>query len=178
MVKVYLVGQISIDKPETYRWRKEFRDYFYKSEVFSSQLGEYTKISDDYWIDIVDPCDTLFNKKVLAANNGDDPNRLKAYKTKGIKILPSKDRGIVRWSDIGVANMNVFDPEKPLIGSFFELAWYYDSPEKTVIGIYDGDPMETINGGHPFIQDTVNVWVKDHIEAAKLIEFFFKRGVN
>jgi hypothetical protein len=177
MVKVYLVGQISIDYPITYQWRKEFRDYFYKSDIFSAQEGEYLPTKNG-WIDIVDPCDTLFNKSVLAKNNGDDPNRLKAYKTKGIKILPSKDRGIVKWSDIGVANMNAYDPKKPLIGSFFELAWYYDSPEKTVIGIYDGDPQEAINSGHPFVQDTVNTWVKDHIEAAKLIEFFFKRGVN
>ncbi len=65
------------------------------------------------------------------------------------------------------------DEEKPILGSFFELAWYYTMPEKTVIGIFDGDPNEAIQCKHPFVQEAVTTWVKTPKEACYLTLHYF-----
>jgi hypothetical protein len=112
----------------------------------------------------------------MKRNLKNDPNRFKVYKTLGIQLIVPKDKSYVMRSTIGMADMTQYDPDKPLIGTMFELAWYHNYPEKTVIGIYDGDPMDSIWSGHPFVQDTVKVWVRNHHEACETVRTYFGFG--
>lgn len=154
---IYLIGQISVDKSESYEWRKNIRRCFGNSSDWK----------------IIDPCNNGFNQAVLA-NAGGDPKRLKVYKTRGVELLVPKDYSYVKRSSMGICNMNHYDKKKPIIGTMFELAWYYVNPEKTVIGIFDGNPGEDVNCNHPFVRSAIDVWVKDEWEAAELAMHYYQ----
>jgi len=153
---IYLVGQISADNLETYEWRKRIRDHFVEEDIT-----------------IIDPCNSGFNRTVKDEFGGKDIERLEVYKSMGVDLLVPKDYKFVLESTICIANLNTYDPKKPLIGSFFELAWYYANPEKSVIGIYSGDRRKDINANHPFVRQAVTTWVKDEIDACELVRHFF-----
>jgi hypothetical protein len=157
-IKIYLVGQISIDKPITYEWRDNVRKHFADYEEF----------------EIIDPTANGFNiSKLAEAGKVEDRDRLKIYKTIGTDLLVSKDRGIVEYSTMAFANMNLYDEHKPMIGSMFELAWYYDNPTKPVIGIFDGDWENDIYCNHPFVRSSITRWVKTEQEACELCSYYF-----
>jgi hypothetical protein len=161
---IYLIGQISVDKEITYRWRQDVKKFFL--------------MDSDSQFDMIDPCDNEFNKQAKNFNgSGIDPHRLKVYKTKGINLIVPKDRSYVARSTGCIANMNHYDPNKKIIGTLFELAWYYDNPGKCVIGVFDGDPTTDEHCNHPFVAETVDVWCKDHMDAAQLLKDYYKRGV-
>jgi hypothetical protein len=156
MYTVYLVGQITAD-PLTYEWRKEVEDYF--------EINKHVKI--------INPCNSVFNQKALDNDDTEENGySKKSFRERGIALLPHKDREYVRKSNIAFVNLNMYSPEKPVIGSFFELAWYFDAPEKMVIGIFDGDPTKDFQCHHPFVKSTIHVWVKDTVKACKLLERF------
>jgi hypothetical protein len=162
--RIYLIGQISVDNKATYQWRQDVREYFKNSDCF----------------EMIDPCDNEFNNTVqnFGGELGpSDPHRLKVYKTKSIGLIVPKDHSYVLRSSGCIANMNHYDTDKKMIGTLFELAWYYQNPEKCVIGIYDGDPMSDEHCWHPFVRETVDVWCQDHMEAAKVLDFYYRRGV-
>jgi len=154
---IYLIGQISVDKKQSYEWRKNIRRCFGGNENW----------------EIIDPCNNGFNQEVLN-NAGGDPKRLKVYKTRGVDLLVPKDYSYVKRSTMGICNMNHYDKRKPVIGTMFELAWYYGNPEKTVIGIFNGDPKEDVNCNHPFVRSAVDAWVKDEWAAAELAMHFYQ----
>ena len=155
---VYLVGQISVDLPETYEWRREVRYYF----------------KDNDYIGIIDPCNNNFNQSMLKKYAHLDKDRLQVYGEQGIDILVSKDHSFVERSTIAIADMNIYDPQKAIIGSYFELAWYYTHPEKTVIGVYAGDREKNgLHTRHPFVNQSITTWVKTHKEACELIKYYF-----
>lgn len=159
--RIYLVGQVSVDKEITYQWRQDVRNFFkdYKSDF-----------------EMIDPCDNEFNKGVKNFNGSSSgPQRLKIYKTKGIGLIVPKNHSYVLRSTGCIANMNQYDKDKPMIGTLFELAWYYQNPEKCVIGVFDGDPNEDIYCNHPFIKETVDIWCKDHMEAAQILKDYYQR---
>lgn len=149
----YLVGQISPKYGITYNWRnyviKEMFDY-----------------SDQ--IDFINPCANKFNKEVLEKAEYAVTKDSRSF---GIDILPHKDYTFVLESDIALVNLNQYDPDKPLIGSFFELAWYFDSPEKTVIGF--AEDLNSYLCQHPFVQGAVSTWCKDVEEATYLLKKYF-----
>ena len=156
---VYLMGQISIKAPQTYYWRKIFREEFKRDDRFN----------------IIDPCNNYFNQSLLKEAQESKYKHCtikEACKIQGHGIIVPKDRLYVHISDIGIANLNIYDLNKPLIGTMFELAWYLDYPYKTVIGIYDGD-KEDIHIKHPFIQKAVTTWVTKGQEAVELIRDYF-----
>ena len=156
----YLVGQISMNN-ETYEWRKRVRDYFNELK-FRGQLE-----SNDIYI--IDPTASEFNKGY--AQTGCDENHCdkeqKPYA--GIDLLPAKDYRYVIDANIIIANLNHYTPERPIIGSYFELAWAYANPGKMIIGIYDGDPEQDFHCRHPFVWKTIQTWVKTENEACDLI---------
>lgn len=158
---IYLIGQISVDKKESYAWRKNVRRCFGNNDDF----------------DVIDPCNNGFNQAVLE-NAGGDPKRLKVYKTEGVELLVPKDYSYVQRSTMAFANMNHYDPKKPVIGTMFELAWYYDNPQKTVIGIFNGDPKEDVNSNHPFVRAAVDVWVQDEWDACELAMHYYQDIFN
>jgi hypothetical protein len=165
---IYLIGQISVEKEITYQWRQEVRKFFDPSKLSNANF------------EIIDPCDNEWNKEVsnFDGEKGEDPQRLKVYKSMGIGLIVPKDYSYVLRSTGCIANMNQYDPLKPTIGTLFELAWYYQNPEKCVIGVFDGDPTNDVYCNHPFVKETVDVWCKDHMEASKLLKDYYNRGVN
>lgn len=152
MQTFYLVGQISPKYAETYEWRKKVIDEM--------------QYSTD--IDFINPCANPFNQKVLEE---------KEYavrpdgRASGIDVLPSKDLTFCMRSNGAIVNMNQYDPDKPLLGSFFELAWYYMMPEKTVIAF--ADDLNSYLCQHPFVQKAVTTWVNNEDEATYVLKKYF-----
>jgi hypothetical protein len=181
--RIYLVGQISGYNPKSYEWRENVRKYFHNLEV-------------EGLFEIYDPCDNKFNQswKTLNGKATAEERKLRGEvlseslegkeegeilwitRTKGIGLLVPKDREFVRRADIILADMNHYDPNKPILGSFFELAWAYDAPAKSVIGIFDGNPKDNYICNHPFVKAAVDVWVKDEKSACILIEHYFTKA--
>ena len=156
MYTIYLIGQITAN-PATYQWRSEVEDYF----------------SDKDMVEIINPCNSRFNQEALTnSDTNEDGFSKKSFAEKGIPLLTHKDREFVRQSNIAFVNMNMYSPEKPIIGTFYELAWYFCAPEKMVIGIFDGDPTKDFQCYHPFVRETVQVWTQTPLEACKLLERF------
>lgn len=147
--KIYLIGQISFQAVETYLWRERVEN-----------LLPYDKF------EIFNPCKNEFNLEL----NKSVARLSDVYVENGIDILVPKDKSYVLNSDIAIANLNWYDEEKLVIGTLFELAWYHDHPEKTVIGICN-DENQMCN--HPFVKSVVTVWVKDETEACALILKYF-----
>lgn len=149
----YLVGQISPVYEITYKWRR----YVRKEMVnYEDQIG------------FIDPCSNPFNQKILNQKRYFDIKKKRSF---GIDVLPHKDYTFVLESDIAIVNMNQYDPDKPLLGSFFELAWYFAYPEKTVIGF--ADDLNSYLCQHPFVQGAVSTWCHDEVDAAYLLKKYF-----
>jgi nucleoside 2-deoxyribosyltransferase len=151
---VYLVGQISSDI-QTFAWREEVETWL-GSEKFK----------------ILNPCASQYAQRLLSQNSNIEEYKKKVYSNKEVPIIPHRDYNMVLLSDIGIANMNIITPEKPMIGSFFELAWYFLHPEKTVIGIA-ADRQKEFHCHHPFVTEAIKVWVKDNKEAVEVIKDMF-----
>jgi nucleoside 2-deoxyribosyltransferase len=149
---IYLVGQISPKYEITYSWRKFVREYFKHDE------NKY----------IIDPCANPFNKKGLEKKEYAVQREKRAT---GIDVLPAKDLTFVKRSDIAIVNMNQYDMSKPLLGSYFELAWYFMYPEKAVIAF--ADDLDDYQCKHPFVQQAVTVWCNNAEEACELVSEYF-----
>jgi hypothetical protein len=149
----YLVGQISPKFPITYEWRKTVR----------KEMVDY-----DDEIGFIDPCANSFNQNVLKKKQYAVQKNKRSF---GIDILPHKDYTFVLESNIALVNMNQYDPNKQLLGSFFELAWYFINPEKTVIGF--ADDLDSYICQHPFVQGSVNQWCNDVHDAIYLLKKYF-----
>ena len=149
----YLVGQISPKYKQSYAWR----DYVVK------QMEDY-----DDQITFINPCANAFNKKLV-----EDGKYAVTSKTRstGIDILPHKDLQFVLESHIALVNMNQYDPNKPLLGSFFELAWYFIHPEKTVIAF--ADDLNSYMCKHPFVNQAVSVWCNSVEESVYMLQKYF-----
>jgi len=153
---IYLVGQISVAASESFEWRKRVREYFVNRSDFQ----------------VIDPCLDEFNTKLRESNISE---RLMIYQKKGVGLIVPRDRNYVAKSTVAIANLNLYDEEKPLIGTMFELAWYHEDQSKAVIGIYDGNPKDDIMCSHPFVQSAIDTWTKDEMEACELVEYYFKK---
>ena len=152
---IYLVGQISPKFEETYQWRRNVKELLFEHCRFDR-------------LEITDPCANSFNKKVLEEK---EYAVSKVRRVNGIDLLVPKDYTFCRRSSMAIVNMNQYDPKKPLIGSFFELAWYYTMPDKAVIGF--ADDLESYACQHPFVKSSVDAWVNNEEEACYLVEKYF-----
>lgn len=194
MQTIYLIGQIAASAPESYDWRRRVREYF--SDKNGNGYNATTNIVEQASImpsfdplaeekidlplmvisaperpawRIIDPCHNAFNDAVRSKSTA----REKVYEVEGVDLIVPKDRMAVQRSSICFANFHRYDPNKALIGTMFELAWYADSPDKAVIGIFDGDHMKDEYCRHPFVRSAVHTWVKDEIAACHLAETYF-----
>jgi len=153
MELIYLVGQISPKFEITYQWRRNIAE----------------RLKDKKEIKIIDPCLNSFNKNVLKekryAIGSDGKSEF------GLGVLPPKDLTYVLRSSIAIVNLNQYDPNKELLGSYFELSWLYLHPEKTVIAF--ADDLNSYNCRHPFVSQTVHTWCKNEEEACYIIERYF-----
>jgi len=146
--KVYLCGNISTD-PETYAWR----------EKATLLLKGYRMLN---------PARNKFNQQLLKDHNS-DPNKFthEALKrSQGILII--KDFNLVQQADIILANLTLITPEKPLIGSVYELAWAW-LLKKPVIAII----ADNLYCQHPFPVETFSATASNLEEACKIIRTFF-----
>ena len=157
METIYLVGQISIDEPITYTWRREIADAL-KGRGFS----------------VLNPCDNEFNKEIEDTGDGTKEKANKLFGNEATNLIVPKDLHCVQQSTGCVVDMNHYDLSRPILGSFFELAWYYTMPEKFVVGVFDGNIKEDVHCNHPFVKATVHTWVEDHTIAVDLIEKYFR----
>lgn len=152
MQTIYLVGQISPKFPETYQWRK--------------RVVENMKQRED--IKVIDPCANWFNQTLLdtrkyAVENG--------QRQTGLNVIPSKDLTSVLRADIAIVNLNQYDRNKELLGSYFEMAWLYMHPEKTVIAFADN--LNSWNCQHPFVTQVVDEWCSTEDEACVIVHSYF-----
>jgi hypothetical protein len=191
---IYLIGQIDAAAPESYAWRKIVREYFAEKndnglnssaeitersslmpslDPFATESMELPMIvlsmpEESTW-KIIDPCHNKFNEGVRT----DFTTREKVYETAGVDLIVPKNRMAVQRSSMCFANLHRYDPEKALIGTMFELAWYADSPDKAVIGIFDGDHTKDEYCRHPFVRNSVHMWVNTAEEACEIAERYF-----
>ena len=152
MNTIYLVGQISPKFSVTYEWRKTIVDRLSSPSVT-----------------VIDPCSNKFNHKVLKNKTyaiGSDGSR-----EFGLDVIVPKDLTFVLRSDIAIVNLNQYDKDKELLGSYFEMAWLYLHPEKTVIAF--ADDFNTYNCKHPFVVQTIHTWCKNEDEACEIVEKYF-----
>jgi len=158
MELIYLVGQISPKFEETYQWRRNLENAFICRED----------------IKFINPCANPFNQKVLEEK---EYAVSKERRVNGINVLPAKDYTFCKRSSMAVVNMNHYDKDKPMLGSFFELGWYFTMPEKTVIGF--ADDLNDYQIQHPFTQQAVTTWCNNVEEVALILEKYFTtvRGI-
>jgi hypothetical protein len=152
MTTIYLVGQISPKFDITYEWRR------YVTKRLSQKEG----------IEIIDPCANNFNQGVLKEKRYAIQGKEREF---GMTVLPSKDLTYVMNSDIAIVNLNQYDPNKELLGSYFEMAWLYLNPEKTVIAF--ADDLNQYNCKHPFVSQTVDTWCENVDQACYVVERYF-----
>jgi hypothetical protein len=161
-VIIYLVGQISAD-PRTYEWRQNIISWV--EDVLDSK--------EEYWglLQVIDPCGNTFNKSLITNHKNDEKNfSALAKETMPLAMLPALDLGYVKRSTMAIVNMNHYTPSRPILGSYFELAWYYALyPDKPVIGIFETDPKKDYQCNHPFVQAAVDIWVHSEQEAMDVI---------
>jgi len=149
---IYLVGQISPKFEATYQWRRNIEN-------------EFEGRSD---IKFINPCANPFNQKVLEKK---EYAVTRDFRVDAIDVLPPKDYTFCKRSSMAVVNMNHYDKDKPMLGSFFELGWYYTMPEKTVIGF--AEDLMDYQVRHPFVQQAVTTWCKNEFEVAAILEKYF-----
>jgi len=152
MELIYLVGQISPKHEATYQWRRNLEAQF--------------KGRDD--IKFINPCANPFNKKVLEEKEYAVSTE---RRVNAIDVLPAKDYTFCKRSTMAIVNMNHYDLVKPMLGSFFELGWYFTMPEKTVIGF--AEDLNDYQVQHPFVQQAVTTWCQNEYEAAAILEKYF-----
>ena len=149
MKRVYLAGNISSD-PKTYKWREEATELL---------KGKYC---------VLNPAANRFNKQLLKEAKGDSEGFLQRAIDRSKGILITKDFQLVQSSDIILVNLQLITPEKPPIGTIFELAWSWYL-RKPVIAI-TGDNLYC---KHPFPTTTFSATVESVEEACELIKAFF-----
>lgn len=173
MKTVYLCGNISPD-PETYAWRDK-----------ASELLE------KYGFKALNPAANKFNRFLLKKFGGkveeiDDWLNAAIEKSKGILIV--KDYNLVYKADIILANLKLVTPEKPPLGTVFELAWAWQLRKPIIAIVGEIVPVhftcpkcseesifDTINlyCKHPFPASTFSATVDNVEDACRLIKEFF-----
>jgi len=154
---IYLAGNISNDA-RTYEWREKF-----------------TELVDDISrIVVVNPCANDFNqdlRKSAKSNGLDGLEFTKEAKLKSQKILRAKDYQLVKMSSVVVANLALFSPEKPMVGTVQELCWCRDIFYVPVIAICE--EVSNIYTTHPWIDECCSAKVNTVEEAVEMVKVFF-----
>ena len=148
--KVYLAGNISSD-PATYKWREEA-----------------TVILEPKFI-ILNPAANKFNRLLIKEHKADVEEFKKDAIKKSQGILIVKDYQLVAKSDIILVNQQIITPDKPMIGTLFELAWAWQL-KIPVIAI----AADNWYCNHPFPRATFAARAETLKDACDLILYFFE----
>ena len=146
---VYLAGNISSD-PETYTWR-----------------DRAIKLLRGYRV--LNPAGNPFNKKLIKYYDGKSEEFLKSAIKQSQGILIVKDFNLVKNSDIILVNLGLITPEKPPLGTVYELAWawYLKKPVVAIVG-------DNLYCKHPFTVATFSATAENLEDACKVIKEFFE----
>lgn len=129
-MKVYLAGTIATSDDYFQRWRKE-------AAAFLSNHG-------------IMPLSPLAQKEVVTSKDGGITSNIPN------EDILMRDYTMVRSSHLVLANLKVMGDngriEKPLVGTFFEMAWAWDW-KKPVIAVVE--PDNYLFNAHPFLTGTI-----------------------
>jgi len=176
----YLAGNIS-DDPRTYEWRIDFHREVSKRPRLDQSLC------------VLDPTANKFNqiikpgqkgKKDLSSINmsfdkggdftGEEKEMLfeKALKARP-GVLPKKDYGMIKICTVVIANLMYVHPQKPMIGTVFELDFCRMLMIPVVAIVDEEDPMCKLYSRHPFMNECISERVETVVEAVELIDDYF-----
>lgn len=149
--RIYLAGNISAD-PTTYKWRDK-----------ATELLE-----PDYTV--LNPAANKFNRDMLKLHkkDADQDKFVEDAVTRSQGILIIKDYQLVSSSDIILVNLQIVTPDKPPLGTIFELAWAWQL-KKPVIAII-GDNLYS---KHPFPKHVFSATVDSVEDACEIIRYLF-----
>jgi len=150
---IYLAGNINEDN-RTYEWRENFTKLL---------KGEPNVV-------IVNPCANKFNQGMKDATE-DGLAFTREAKKRSQKILRAKDYQMVKMCSIIVVNLELYNSDKPMIGTVQELTWARDVFYIPVIAITGG--VENIYTTHPWIDECCSAKVDTVEEAADMVKTFF-----
>ena len=152
---IYLAGNISHD-PRTYQWREDFTD----------QMKDVSKE-----VVIINPCSNRYNQTMNKANHKDGIEFAKEAVKKSQHILRAKDYQLIKICSLIVVNLELFSPEKPMIGTVQELTWAKDIFYVPVIAITGR--AEHIYTLHPWIDECCSAKVDTVEDAVEMVKDFF-----
>jgi len=147
---IYLAGNISND-PETYKWRED------ATKLLESEYN------------ILNPAANKFNKNLIKYNKKDLEEFKKDAINKSKNILIVKDFQLVNKADIILVNLQLLTPDKPLIGTIYELAWAWCLKKPVIAIIADNWWCK-----HPFPASTFSATAETLEEACTIIKYFFE----
>ena len=150
---IYLAGNISEDV-RTYEWRERFE---------SLMEGEDGVV-------IVNPCANKFNQ-AMKGEGKDGLEFTKEAKKRSQKILRAKDYQLVKMCSVILVNLELWSPEKPMIGTIQELTWARDIFYLPVLALVGKE--DNIYTTHPWIDECVSAKVDTVEEAVDMIKTFF-----
>ncbi len=158
---IYLGGNISPDD-RTYQWREDFTE----------------RLKDEERVVIVNPCANKFNqatRNVDEKKDVDGVEYLKEARKLSQDILMPKDYQMISICNVAVMNIELFYPDKPMIGTIFELAWCHRIFQIPIIGIMGTQESQKSNpyANHTWIQGVLSAKVRNEQQAAKIIDTFF-----
>ncbi len=146
-LRIYLAGYIGAD-PASFEWRNE---------------AEIIMRHDN--VELVNPAKNKLDEALLSKYKGNE-KALYAQYTKSdssAAIFVPKSYWEVKKSDIIIANFDITDKDRPMVGTLFEVAWALEDM-KPVISICKS-PDTNVYAKHPFIKRGTTVFV-DNIEQA------------
>lgn len=152
---VYLSGSIS-SNIDTFNWRLEF-----EQEIEKRKLD----------IVVINPCRSKFDQIMFSKLKTGKVDFNKESKKIPAGVLKRKDRQQVRISSLVVVNLAIHDPNRPIVGTIYELAWA-DELRLPVIAIID-EQNHNLYATHPFIVDSISQQAKSIQDAIDIIENFF-----
>ena len=156
----YLGGNISQDDA-TYLWREEFTEL----------------VADEPNIVIVNPCANEFNQKVRNVQKDDITGIefMKEAMKLSQNILRPKDFQMIKMCNVAVMNIEIYNSEKPMIGTIQEFCWCHDIFNIPTIAICG--PKKTWGTNpyvlHSWVGGICSAKVTSVKQAAEMLKTFF-----
>jgi len=158
---IYLAGAISSDD-KTYKWREDF-------ETLLKEESLYRRVV------IVNPCLNRFDQDLKKYIDDNSIQFLKKSMDKSQKILRARDNKFISICSILVVNLELYDTQRPLIGTLHELVWAHDLYYMPIIAIV-GKEQDQLNNPyvqHSWINECCSAKVETVEEAVDIIKNFF-----
>ncbi len=150
---IYLAGNISEDT-RTFEWRERFIEL----------------LANEPRVVMMNPCENEFDQGMKAVEEG-GLNFVKEIAKRSQKILRAKDYQLIKISSIVIANLELYSPERPMVGTIQELTWAHDVFYVPVLAICGKE--DNVYNTHPWVDECCSAKVETVEEAAILVKEFF-----